>query len=73
MPGDYTVRFSFLLPDDVPSSINYKNSESKSKPKAKVKYYVKAILVAGDNLDTHMVHKQVLIVREKPMALKTEQ
>ena len=68
--GDYLINFSFNIPDDVPSSLMFKN-KSKESPKAKVKYYVKAKLVCSDDHAT-MSHKQVLTLREKPLALQED-
>ena len=42
LPGNYCVSFSFLLPTDLPSTIFYKNRKREEKPKAKVKYTIKA-------------------------------
>jgi hypothetical protein len=42
MPGDYTIPFSFILPSNLPSSMNFKDSHIHAKPKAKVKYHIKA-------------------------------
>ena len=37
-------------------------------PKAKVKYYIKGLLVINEQEKVFMDHKQVLIIREKPLA-----
>jgi len=56
------------LPNNIPSSLNFKDKHSREKPKAKVKYHIKA------KLENHghdvMKHKQVLIIREKPVSFK---
>lgn len=44
MPGDYAIPFSFTLPAGIPSSLYYKNSSIAAKPKAKVKYHIRATL-----------------------------
>lgn len=61
-PGDYVIPFSFPLPLGIPSSVFYYNNHHYDKPKAKVKYHIKA------RLHTHhgseMSYKQILVVRE---------
>lgn len=64
MPGDYTIPFSFVLPRTLPSSMNFKDTKSSAKPKAKVKYHIKAILMDHNNKEA-MKYKQVLILREQ--------
>ena len=61
-PGDYVIPFNFPLPAGLPSSIFYHNKNDWDKPKAKVKYHIKAKLHGHHNSD--MVYKQVLLVRE---------
>jgi len=39
--GGHCFGFSFRMPNDIPSSIFYKNSNVIQKPKAKVKYHIK--------------------------------
>ena len=70
-PGDYTIPFSFQLPGSLPSSMNFKDSHTHAKPKAKVKYHIKAVLndLSGKEV---MKYKQVLIVREQGDAFKME-
>ena len=67
-PGDYTIQFSFVLPSKLPSSFMFKpNKHDREAPKAKVKYFCKAVLVCeGED----MRHKAVLIIREKATSLK---
>ena len=67
-PGVYSVEFATVLPDKIPSSINFKHKHSREEPKAKVKYYVKAKLHGADKHDD-MKYKQVLIIREKPVQM----
>lgn len=67
--GDYRIRYKFTLPDNIPSSLMYKNKHSECAPKAKVKYFVKA-KVESENDDMCMSHKAVLAVREKPESLQ---
>lgn len=68
-PGDYYITFNFTLPNNLPSSLFFKGKKGdREKPKAKVKYYCKA------NLDCEgedMKHKAVIVIREKPVALET--
>ena len=66
--GDYIVNFSFVLPQKVPSSLFFKN-KSKESPKCKVKYYVKAKICCSNDTE-EMSHKQVLTIREEPVALQ---
>ena len=70
--GDYMLRFSFKLPEHLPSNMYFKSPGDTEEPKAKVKYYIKATLInAADPLAVlQMQYKQVLIVREQPMILK---
>ena len=68
--GDYSVRYRFTLPDNIPSSLMFKSKHAKAEPKAKVKYYMKAKVVS-ENDDMSMSHKAVLAVRERPEALQT--
>jgi len=44
MPGDYTIPFSFALPQNLPSSFQFMRHEMHQKPKGRVKYSVKATL-----------------------------
>jgi len=67
--GDYTIKFSFELPDKVPSSFAFVNKKSREAPKAKVKYFAKATL---DCEGEDMKHKTVLVIREKAVALKED-
>jgi len=54
----------------MPGSIIYKEHGTPEDAKAKVKYWIKATL----DCDGHdMKYKQVLAVREKPVALKTNE
>ena len=55
-PGDYAIPFSFTLPAHVPSSLYYKNKHIQAKPKAKVKYHIRATL-KGHNNHTQMKYK----------------
>jgi hypothetical protein len=65
--GFSEVSFSFTLPTGIPSSFYYKDKKCREKPKAKVKYTVGCELeIPGENLKT----KQVLIIREPPVAFK---
>ena len=65
-PGSYTVSFQFILPAGIPSSIYYKENHTREKAKAKVKYWVKAIVHAKKSSES-MKYKQVLTIREKPV------
>lgn len=41
-PGVHQINFQVALPHGIPSSLAFKDKHSREKPKAKVKYYVKA-------------------------------
>lgn len=53
----------------MPSSINFKDTRERERPKAKVKYYVKTTVHTADKHDI-MKYKQVLAIREAPVAFK---
>lgn len=63
LPGDYAIPFSFSLPQNLPSSIQFYDPKPFAKPKMKVKYFVKALLKNKANKDL-LKFKQVVIVRE---------
>lgn len=67
--GSSEINFQFQLPTGIPSSFYFKDKGCREKPKAKVKYTVQATLVA-DHTNDHMKYKQVLIIREPPVAFK---
>ena len=58
-----------VLPANLPSSLAFKDKHKREEPKAKVKYYVKAVLHTHDKHD-EMKYKQVLIIREPAHAYK---
>ena len=60
------------LPENLPSSIYFVDTGEKEKPKAKIKYYIKAYLQSEQAMMSFMFYKQVLVIREKPVALKTQ-
>jgi hypothetical protein len=62
-PGDYAVPFQFTLPTGVASSLYYKNKHHHAKPKAKVKYHIRATL-KGHHDKNLMKYKQILTIRE---------
>eukprot|EP00347_Sterkiella_histriomuscorum_P005522 403356296 len=68
--GDYAIPFSFQLPSNIPSSVFYKNKHIQGKPKAMVKYLIRAALV-DHHKHSQMKYKQVLIVREYDQAFQT--
>ncbi len=70
-PGDYTIPFSFQLPSSLPSSIIFQDKHQQSKPKAKVKYHIKALVVDASHHDL-MKYKQILVIREQGEAFKTD-
>lgn len=68
MPGDYTVPFEFTIPAHLPASIMYHNIHHHDKPKAHIKYNVKAIVHNHDR--TQLKYKQMLILHEPPVAFQ---
>lgn len=64
MQGDYRIGFRFMLPDNLPGSLMYKNKKRHDAPHAKVKYFVKASIVSVHD-SMCLKHKAVLCVREK--------
>ena len=68
-PGTYQVAFTFQLPPNMPSSMNFKDKRKRENPKAKCKYYVKTTLHTNDHSDK-MKYKQVLMIREKPVEFR---
>ena len=71
-PGSYAVSFTFALPVGMPSSIYYKDTRIRERPKAKIKYFVKAIVHAV-NKHEDMKYKQVLAIRGRPVQFKTNE
>lgn len=69
-PGDYAIPFSFQLPQGIPSSLFYKNKHIQGKPKAMVKYQIRANL-KGHHDKSLMKYKQVLVIREYDVAFQT--
>jgi hypothetical protein len=69
LAGSSEVSFQFQLPTGIPSSFYFKDKHCREKPKAKVKYTVQATLCSTLTND-HMKYKQVLIIREPPVAFK---
>ncbi len=65
-PGVYSVQFTTVLPEKIPSSLYFKHKKCREEPKAKVKYHVKATVKTHDKHD-EMKYKQVLMIREKPV------
>ncbi len=63
MPGDYCIPFSFYLPPGLPSSLLFKPHHHTKKPKAKIKYHVKAYLRSSA---CPMKYKQIMTVQEAP-------
>ena len=64
LSGDFKLAFRFSLPDHIPSSFNFKDKKKRSKPDAKIKYFVKAKLICEDE-DLEIKHKAVMAVRER--------
>ena len=61
--------FQMTLPSNIPSSVHYKDKKVKAEPKAKVKYFIKAVLHAHEK-DHDMKYKQVLVIREPAVEFK---
>lgn len=68
-PGDYVIQFSFMLPQDIPSSFYLKERHCREKPKGKVKYYCQ-IKTDGASSDDKMKYKNTFMVREKAVNFK---
>ncbi|CDW79403.1 UNKNOWN [Stylonychia lemnae] len=62
-PGDYAVPFSFALPPHIPSSLYYKNKHIDAKPKACVKYQMRASLIDHHH-HSQMKYKTIMVIRE---------
>ncbi|CDW78366.1 UNKNOWN [Stylonychia lemnae] len=71
VPGDYVVPFGFQLPENVPSTMFFKDTHDHRKPKAQVKYSIKGSLETRSDKN-EMSYKQILIVREKPPHLQED-
>lgn len=69
LDGDYKLGFTFTLPDHIPSSLMFKDKKKRTKPSAKIKYFVKAKLMCRDD-DMEMKHKAVMAVRERAEEMK---
>lgn len=65
MPGDYVIPFEFILPLGLPASIMFKNNETLAKPKANIRYGVKAVIENHDG--TQLFYDHMLIVHEPPV------
>lgn len=68
-PGDYVISFSFMLPDNIPSSFYFKDRHIRENPKGKVKYYA-TIKIDGVSHDDKMKYKNTFMVREKAVEYK---
>ena len=69
-PGDYQIPFSFVLPPGLPASIMFKNFHHVDKPKAKIAYYVNAILHNHDGLA--MSYRQMLVIHQPPVPFQQD-
>lgn len=61
-PGVYAISFQFILPNAIPSSINFKERETRHWCKAKIKYFVKTTVHTVEKKH-EMKYKQVLAIR----------
>jgi hypothetical protein len=68
-PGDYAVPFSFSLPAKIPSSLYYKNKHIQAKPKACVKYHIRASL-KNHHHHSLMKFKTVMVIKEHDVAFE---
>ena len=50
----------------MPSSIYFKDNRKRERPKAKIKYYAKAVLKTS-MFEDNMKYKQVFMIREPPV------
>lgn len=57
------IPFAFNLPAGIPSSVYFKDNHIEQKPKGKVKYHIKAILLGHHGKEV-MKYKQVVVIRE---------
>ena len=64
-PGDFTIPFEFTLPENIPSSMMYKNPNHNNSPSAKIKYSIRALVNTHDN--KVLKYKQWLIIHERPV------
>jgi hypothetical protein len=64
--GSHAFSFKFDLPDNIPSSVFFKDDHVREKPRSKIKYNVQAKLEGSIARS-----KQVLIIREKPVTFKS--
>ena len=62
-PGSYEVDFSCTLPVGLASSLHFFDTSRRERPKAKVRYFIKATL-HSNNSASNMKYKQILMVRE---------
>jgi hypothetical protein len=69
-PGDYTIPFEFVLPQNLPSSMILKNRPGYrgERPKAAVKYKLTMIVNMHDGKE--MKYTQFLVVHEPPVEMK---
>jgi len=67
--GNNEVDFEFSLPLGIPSSFSFAEKHKREKPKAQIKYSVQARLCTSSDHDS-MKYKQILIIREPPVAFK---
>lgn len=68
-PGTYAISFQFQLPVGMPSSIYFKDTHVRERPKAKIKYHVKTTIHCANHKE-NMKYKQVLVIREPPVEFK---
>ncbi len=45
IPGDYSIPFSFMMPANLPSSFQFIDQHNWQRPKGKVKYSIKAMMM----------------------------
>ena len=69
-PGEllYVIPFQFLLPNGCPASIYLNNRDHLQRPKAKIKYWVKARIVDFIDDETNLIAKckKCLTITEEP-------
>ena len=67
-PGDYTIPFDFNLPNQLPASILWARKDHHDRPKASVKYSIKARIVTHDK--KYLKYKQMLVIHEQPVTFQ---
>ena len=66
--GDYAIQFEFLLPDELPSTLNFEENESIESPYLRTEYSITAILENSDDPSKAlMTYHLPLIINQAPV------